>query len=313
MIGALIGDYVSSTEAIPTGAGNGISDLLLCEQRNRCSFHSVRLAATTHALIHGLPYADSLEQFTATHSDSIRPSDLYSLQSRDTDYWELSEDGSAAIRAIPLGLMKHMPLEWVVDQATVSAACTHSTRRAIESAQAVSLTLHMLLNGQENAIKRELHRRFGYLIDIRHSFIHTKPSYPFKASYSVPAAISIGMKAAGFENALRIVAHTGGDVATMSIIAGEVAARRFDVVDSYKNLTLEYLSNHASELLRTFDEFRNCSAQPYEKALRPLPDLGGLDPDDSSSSDYRRSALHLLGQDVRREGVASLKSRNTYH
>lgn len=255
MIGAFIGDYLSSAEALATKPGNGVSDLSFYERRNSCTNLSAQLAATAHSLVSGLAYRESLEHFALMHS-FLYPGDANPWEKNVPDSCRPNEDGSAAIRAIPIGLMKHMPLDWVLDQAKLAAICSHNSRRAIESAQAVALTLHMLLNEKEDLIRPELYDRFGYFIEMRYSFMHTKPSYSFRASYAVPAAIAIGMNASGFEDALRETAHIGGDTATMGIIAGEIAARRFGVADSYKSLTLAHLSEHANRILQTFSNFQ---------------------------------------------------------
>lgn len=256
MLGALIGDYVSSAATKPHGKmGPGISDLLLDPRRNCYSGHAVQMAATAHALVHQIRFEPILSRFMQLFPCCEYTPDMSAWPLRFAHGWEASEDGSAAVRAIPIGMMKNKAEDWVLEQARINSTMTHDTKRAIDSAQAVALTLHMLLNDNAGMIELELYRRFDYVIDMHYSFVHTKFTYAVKAAYSVPAGISIGLNARCFEDALRAAEHIGGDTPTISAIAGQIAAIRFGVVDIYRNAAMKHLFTYANQILLTYHQF----------------------------------------------------------
>jgi ADP-ribosylglycohydrolase len=222
MLGAIAGDVIGSPYE---GRGSRIKtiDFPLFTEANRYTDDTVLTAATAHALLDGVPYADAYRQFANRHP----------FAGYGGNFWSWSQDprilpygswgNGSAMRVSPVGLVA-LSEEEALREAERSAAVTHNHPEGIRGAQAIALAVFLAKSGASKvAIRDRIREVIGYPLQL--SIAEIRPSYTFDVSCqgSVPEAITAFLEAEGTEQAIRIAISLGGDADTQAAMAGGIA------------------------------------------------------------------------------------------
>jgi len=145
--------------------------------------------------------------------------------------WMLSPSGKpynslgngSAMRVSPVGHAYGTERE-VLEQAALTAACTHNHPEGVKGAQAVALAVFMARNGaSKDTIRAAIAERFGYDLSRKLADIRLTYRINLTCPGSVPEAIIAFLESDGFEDAIRNAVSLGGDADTQAAIAGAVA------------------------------------------------------------------------------------------
>lgn len=133
--------------------------------------------------------------------------------------------------------MRVSPVAWAFDkeeemleQAALSAACTHNHPEGIKGAQAAALAVFLARKKlPKEEIKRAIAGKFGY--DLSRRLDDIRPGYKTNVSCqgSVPEAIIAFLEAESFEDAVRNAVSLGGDADTQAAIAGSIAEAYYGI------------------------------------------------------------------------------------
>lgn len=271
MKGTVIGDVVGSHYEFEST--KGLTLPLFVEGRSSFTDDTV-LAIATAAKLMGM-YETYAEAYKATFH-KFKNMDSNGNGSVDMGYgdrfqtWAFSDSlepygslgNGSAMRVSPIAYIATSKEE-LMQLAKESAEATHDTPEAIFAAQAVALAVYRSLEGvsaediqkeiAEDSI--EVHgKRNLYTRDFSLSFLHRKYKFTALAYESVPHAISIGLSATSFEEALRYCLYIGGDTDTIASIAGAIAEARLGIPDDMEFL-VDPLERHAPEYYKIMREF----------------------------------------------------------
>jgi ADP-ribosylglycohydrolase len=220
MLGAIAGDMVGSVyEASPIKT----TRFPLFSSGCRFTDDSVLTLAVADAILQGRDYRESLREFGRRHPDAGYGGNFYHwLMGSDPSPYHSWGNGSA-MRVSPVGFAFDTE-QVVLEQAKLSAECTHDHPEGIKGAQAVALAVFLAHQGaSKDGIRAELERRFGY--DLRRRLEHIRPGYTFDVSCqgSVPESILCFLEGDDWESSVRNAISMGGDSDTMACIAGGIA------------------------------------------------------------------------------------------
>ncbi len=145
----------------------------------------------------------------------------------------------------------------LLEMAERSSAVSHNHPDAVAGAQAVALTMWMVVAGTDaDIIRREVADRFNY--DLSRSVDEIRPDYSFDVSCAgtVPEAITCALEATDYKDAVRNAISIGGDSDTIACITGGIAEVMFGVPHEIADQTRSYLTDDLIDALDRFDQFK---------------------------------------------------------
>lgn len=221
MLGSIIGDTIGS---VYEWARTKRIDFPLFSEKTDFTDDSVLTIATAHSILHGEEYGPVYKDFAVAY-----PGRGYGGRFRD---WIMAEKmepaydswgNGSAMRVSPVGFAFNTEEE-VLEQAKLSAECTHNHPEGIKGAQATALAILMARQGSSKEdIRKRISKDFDYNLDRTVDGI--RPEYTFNESCqeTVPEAIVAFLDSTDFESAIRLSISLGGDSDTLACIAGGIA------------------------------------------------------------------------------------------
>lgn len=184
---------------------------------------TVLTVAVADAILHQRDYGTAIRSYARHHPmRGYGPKFMLWMLSPPGRPYNSLGNGSA-MRVSPVGHAYGTECE-VLEQAALTAACTHNHPEGIKGAQAVALAVFMARNrASKSEIRTAIEQKFGY--DLSRTLAEIRPRYRINLTCpgSVPEAIIAFLESDNFEDAIRNAVSLGGDADTQAAIAGAVA------------------------------------------------------------------------------------------
>ena len=146
-------------------------------------------------------------------------------------------------------------LETVRKMARLTSDVTHNHPEGIKGAESVASAIFMARIGKtKEEIKEYIQKEFRY--DFSRTCDEIRPVYRHVESCqeTVPEAFTAFFEANGFEDVIRTAVSLGGDVDTLTAIAGSMAEAFYGVPEEFKEMCRLYV---ADDILEVADRFWN--------------------------------------------------------
>ncbi len=220
MLGAIAGDIVGS---VYENWRIKRKDFRLFTPVSTFTDDSVLTVAVADAILRGGDYGPTIKSYARRHPlRGYGPRFLAWMVSPSMKPYNSLGNGSA-MRVSPVAHAFASEAE-VLQQAELTAACTHNHPEGIKGAQATALGIFLARHGADKeTVRQEIENRFGY--DLSRTIDEIRPSYrvDLTCQGSVPEAIIAFLDSTSFEDALRNAVSLGGDADTQACIAGAIA------------------------------------------------------------------------------------------
>ncbi|MHB8882950.1 MAG: ADP-ribosylglycohydrolase family protein [Thermodesulfovibrionales bacterium] len=243
MLGAIAGDIIGSVyESVRTKR----KDFRLFTPFSIYTDDTVLTIAVADALLNGKDYGRTIKSYARRHPlRGYGPKFTLWMLSPSMQPYNSLGNGSA-MRVSPVAHAFRTEKE-VLDQARLSAECTHNHPEGIKGAQATALAIFMARNGAgKQEVREAISGRFGY--DLSRRLEDIRPGYRMDLTCpgSVPEALIAFLESDSFEDAIRNAVSLGGDADTQAAIAGAVAEA------FYGHIPAEILSGITKRLNKGF-------------------------------------------------------------
>ncbi len=264
MLGGIIGDIVGSWwESHPTNN----YDFELFSSKNDFTDDTVCTIAIADAQLKGRDYGESLYDWCNRYPlRGYGGRFKHWLKSDDPKPYGSYGNGSA-MRVSPVGWWFKTRDE-VLDQARLSAACTHNHPEGIRGAQATAIAIHdcrqlrYVMKDQPISKEELLQHGIGHAVSLYcgtpQNFNLDIEKYRNKFDVScqgtVPVALWIVLHSTSFEDAIRQAVSLGADADTLGAIVGSIAETLWEIPEWIKLKALSYLPD---EMKTVVSEFRH--------------------------------------------------------
>ncbi len=220
MLGALAGDIIGS---VYENFRTKNKEFRLFTPFSTFTDDTVLTVAVADAILRGVDYGPTLKSYARRFPlRGFSPGFLrWALSPSDAP--GNSFGNGSAMRVSPVAHAFQNEAD-VLEQARLSAACSHGHPEGIRGAQATALAIFMARNhASKPEIRTAISHRFGY--DLSPTIEDIRPDYSFDPTCpgSVPQALIAFLDSCGFEDAIRNAVSLGGDADTQAAIAGAVA------------------------------------------------------------------------------------------
>ena len=220
MLGAIAGDIIGS---IYENVRTKRKDFRLFTPFSTYTDDTVLTVAVADAILNGKDYGSTLKSY-ARHFPfrGYGPQFTRWFLFPFTKPYNSLGNGSA-MRVSPIAHAFRTEKD-VLDQAQLSAACTHNHPEGIKGAQATALAIFMARQrASKMEIRKTISERFGY--DLTRRIHDIRPTYRINLTCpgSVPEAILAFLDSENFEDSIRNAVSLGGDADTQASIAGAMA------------------------------------------------------------------------------------------
>lgn len=253
MLGAIIGDIVGSRfEFMNTRT----RDFNLFS--NECSFtdDTVCTVAVADAILKGRPYKDSLVDWCRKYPYPMGGYGArFSQWVRDGGngvYKYESYGNGAAMRVSPIGWAFNSMGE-VLENAKLSAECSHGHLEAVKGAQVVAETIRLcrVENNVESSIQAIENTRHTFYRD---AVVPKRGVWDETCQGCVPLALDLVAESSGFEDAIRNAIAYGGDSDTLGAIVGSIAEAVWGIDKELKNKAIGYLTKDLRSVVNEFEQ-----------------------------------------------------------
>ena len=256
MLGAIIGDIVGSRwEFNPTNDYN----FEWLSNQNDFTDDTICTIAIADALLKGRDYEESLHEWCRKYP---YPKGGYGgrfgqwVRSDNPQPYYSFGNGSA-MRVGPIGWWFDNR-EDILEQAKMSAVCTHNHREGIKGAQTVALAIFSALEFFQNQeapmhideIIQECVNFSGYNINIRKEKVQNR--FDETCQGTVPVALWIIGQSTSFEDAVRKAVSLGADADTLGAIVGSIAEAIWGIPEEMKSEIMHFLPNEMVEVVKSF-------------------------------------------------------------
>jgi ADP-ribosylglycohydrolase len=220
MLGAIAGDIIGS---IYENVRTKRKDFRLFTPLSIYTDDTVLTVAVADAILNRRSYGQTIKSSARRHPlRGYGPRFLLWMLSPSEKAYNSLGNGSA-MRVSPVAHAFSTEDE-MLDQARLSAECTHNHPEGIKGAQATAHAIFMARNGAtREQIRGTISGRYGY--DLSRSIDDLRPTYRLNLTCpgSVPEAIIAFLDSNGFEDCIRNAVSLGGDADTQAAIAGSIA------------------------------------------------------------------------------------------
>jgi ADP-ribosylglycohydrolase len=220
MLGAIAGDIIGSRyENLRIKR----KDFRLFTSLSMYTDDTVLTVAVADAILSGRGYGPTIKSYARRHPlRGYGPKFLLWMLSPSQKAYNSLGNGSA-MRVSPVAHAYRTEDE-LLDQARLSAECTHNHSEGIKGAQATAHAVFLARNrATKEQIRETISRRYGY--DLSRKIDELRPTYRVNLTCpgSVPEAIIAFLDSDGFEDCIRNAVSLGGDADTQAAIAGSIA------------------------------------------------------------------------------------------
>lgn len=256
LMGAIVGDYMGSKyEFAPTKE----LEFPIDRVHSDITDDSILTIAVADALLSGIPYKYALHYWAIKFPAPMGGyGGSFSRWLADPQLEAYNSFGNgSAMRVSAVGWVFDT-MEETLEQAYISAECTHSHPEGIKGACAVAACIYMLRNGKSRAeVKQYIEQQFSY--DLNFELDELRPSYKFCETCmgSVPVAIKCYLESTSWENAVRLAVSMGGDADTLGAITGAIAMADKDssyyIPPQLEQLAWERLTKQQQVIVEEFE------------------------------------------------------------
>ena len=239
MLGAIIGDIVGSRwEFNPTND----YDFELFSGENGFTDDTICTVAVADALLKGRDYGDSIHDWCRRYP------------------YPMGGNGSA-MRVSPIGMWFN-DREKLLEQARLSAACSHNDPEGIKGAQTVALAVHMAYKLRDEihydiaGMKELMAYATGfskYDINIRKEDVENR--FDETCQGTVPVALWVIYNSKSFEDSIRRAVSLGADADTLGAIVGGIAEAIWGIPEWMKEKALSFLPDDMKSVVTAFYEY----------------------------------------------------------
>lgn len=222
LMGAIVGDYMGSRyEFMPTKELEFTIDKL----HSNITDDSILTIAVADAVLSGIPYKWALHYWAIKFPSPMGGyGGSFSRWLADPLLEAYNSFGNgSAMRVSAVGWLFDT-LGETLEQAYMSAECTHSHPEGIKGACAVAACIYMLRHGSSRVeVMRYVEQQFSY--DLHFNLDELRKAYKFDESCMgcVPVAIKCYLESTSWEHAVRLAVSMGGDADTLGAITGSIA------------------------------------------------------------------------------------------
>lgn len=271
MLGAIIGDIVGNRYEFD--ATNDYNFELFSD-KNNFTDDTICTVAIADAILKGRDYGESLHDWCRRY---MSPKGGFGGRFRQ---WVLSDHpqpygsfgNGSAMRVSPIGMYFRDDNE-VIEQAKLSAACTHNHPMGIKGAQAVAWAIHCAIDSGDGLVTPKTLQ--SEIIDIT---ICTASDFGFASSVdlddyknrfdetcqgTIPPALQIIYESNSFEDAIRRAVSLGADADTLGAIVGCIAEHLWGIPEWMKQKAMSYLTDEMKDVVTAF--YKACEEQPDYK------------------------------------------------
>ncbi len=251
MLGAIIGDVIGSHFEWNNYKAK---DFELFSSKSRFTDDSVLTFAIADSILNGRSYENAVMSYGNAYPEAGYGGRFKKWLKGAIKGPYNSWGNGSAMRVSPVGFAFVDETE-LLTEAEKSASITHNHPEGIKGAQAVALSIRLLLNGNsKEAIKTRIETDFAY--DLSRKLDDIRPTYQFDVSCqgSVPESIIAFLEATDFEDTIRNAVSIGGDSDTIASIAGAIASAYYPIPDTLRQNTLERLPPSLVRLLEAFED-----------------------------------------------------------
>ena len=237
MYGAIIGDIIGSIYEFSNGVE--LTPETFFKPSSRFTDDSVMTIAMGYALIRAGANADintikrhciqQIHRFGSKYPNAGYGGRFAQwIENKEFEPYGSFGNGSA-MRVSAAGWL-YDSIERTREVAAATAAITHNHPEGIKGAEAVASVIYLARTGtQKSEIAQYVSKTFGY--DITKSPNTIRKTYKHNSSCqgTVPEAIVAFLSGENFEDVIRIAVSFGGDVDTLTAIAGSMAEAKYGV------------------------------------------------------------------------------------
>jgi ADP-ribosylglycohydrolase len=251
MLGSIAGDIIGSVyewERIKT------TDFPLFQGRSDYTDDSVLTIATAYSILNHIPYARSYKDISRKYPGRGYGGRFQGWIMSDCLEPYNSWGNGSAMRVSPVGFAFDS-IEEVLEQAKLSAACTHNHPEGIKGAQATALSIFLARKeNDKETIRKDIIKRFNY--PLNRTVDEIRPDYDFNESCqeTVPEAIIAFLDSNDYEHAIRLAVSLGGDSDTLACITGGIAEAYYKGVPEF--IVAETKKILPKEFIEIIDSFR---------------------------------------------------------
>lgn len=274
MLGAVVGDIAGSTyEARNCKI---YQDVEIFARNSRATDDTVLTLATADALVKRLELPDGDSSNQDVSKFYVKAYQAWGNKYPKAGYGKtfqrwLSEvdpkpynswGNGSAMRVSPIAWIPDKDLDWVLEEARISALVTHNHEEGIKGAQATAAAIFLARKGHgKDKIQQFVTETFGY--DLKRTIAEIRPFYTFDVSCqgSVPEAIIAFLESKDFEDCIRLAISIGGDSDTIAAISGSIAHAYYGIPDKLGKCCRGILD---TEQCRVLDEFCQSCAMESE-------------------------------------------------
>lgn len=250
ILGAIAGDIIGSVYE-----RNNIKsvDFELFSENSKFTDDTVLTIATMKAIIDKINYMDAYQIIGRKYPGAGYGGNFHSWLMYENPRPYNSWGNGSAMRVSPIGWAFNT-IEEVLEQAKLSAECSHNHPEGIKGAQAIASCIYLAKNGcSKEDIKSFVEINFNY--NLNRKIEDIRPNYRFDVSCqgSVPESIIAFLESSDFESSLRLAISIGGDSDTISCMAGSIAEAFYgNVPIKIQNFVIGKLTN---DLLKIINDF----------------------------------------------------------
>lgn len=271
MLGAIIGDIVGSRYEFD--ATNDYNFELFSD-KNSFTDDTICTIAIADAVLKKRDYGESLHDWCRRY---MKPKGGFGGRFRK---WVESDNpqpygsfgNGSAMRVSPIGMYFRDDKE-VIEQARLSATCTHNHPMGIKGAQAVAWAIHCAINSSDGLVTPKALQTdimditlsaasdngFASFVDLD----DYKNQFDETCQGTIPPALQIIYESNSFEEAIRKAVSLGADADTLGAIVGSIAEHLWGIPEWMKQKAMSYLTEEMKEVVIAF--YKACDDQPDYK------------------------------------------------
>ena len=271
MLGAIIGDIVGSRYEFD--ATNDYNFELFSD-KNSFTDDTICTIAIADAVLKNRDYGESLHDWCRRY---MKPKGGFGGRFRK---WVESDNpqpygsfgNGSAMRVSPIGMYFRDDKE-VIEQARLSATCTHNHPMGIKGAQAVAWAIHCAINSSDGLVTPKALQTdimditlsaasdngFASFVDLD----DYKNQFDETCQGTIPPALQIIYESNSFEEAIRKAVSLGADADTLGAIVGSIAEHLWGIPEWMKQKAMSYLTEEMKEVVIAF--YKACDDQPDYK------------------------------------------------
>jgi ADP-ribosylglycohydrolase len=250
MIGAIAGDIIGSVyENFHTQK----KDFRLFTPVSTYTDDTVLTVAVADALLTDQEYGKKIKSYARKYPmRGYGPRFLFWMMTPGIKPYNSFGNGSA-MRVSPVAYAFDTE-EDMLEQAKLTAECTHNHPEGIKGAQAAALAVFLARTGaSKEEIRESVQKQSGY--DLSPAIDDIRPAYKTDITCpgSVPEAIIAFLDSDSFEDAVRNAVSLGGDADTQACIAGAIAEAFYREIPEH--ILIQVRKRTADALWKTAIEF----------------------------------------------------------